>query len=77
MCASAGDGSVLGLVWTHAKAKRAVGFEINDDLVETARQRLVSVGAAVDTASPTDAGGSCYGHSQPVAHYRVGAQPEN
>lgn len=35
-----GDGAVLSLVWKHARAKKCVGFEINDDLCEAATQRL-------------------------------------
>jgi protein-L-isoaspartate O-methyltransferase len=40
----AGDGSVLSLCWEHCKASRAIGFEINNDLVQTAQQTLRDVG---------------------------------
>jgi cyclopropane fatty-acyl-phospholipid synthase-like methyltransferase len=36
----AGDGIVLCLAWRHVKAQRGTGYEINDDLVEKARQKL-------------------------------------
>ena len=36
----AGDGRVLCHIWHHAKAKEAIGFEINKDLVSSAKTRL-------------------------------------
>lgn len=36
----AGDGIVLKLVWKYSKAKKAVGYEINKELVEEARNNL-------------------------------------
>jgi predicted RNA methylase len=40
----AGDGKVLCLAWHHSKAQKATGYEINDELVETARQKLIDEG---------------------------------
>lgn len=40
----AGDGKVLCLAWHHSKAQRGTGYEINDELVEVARQKLVEEG---------------------------------
>jgi predicted RNA methylase len=40
----AGDGIVLQLVWKHSRAKKAVGYEINKELVETARDNLQIAG---------------------------------
>jgi 16S rRNA A1518/A1519 N6-dimethyltransferase RsmA/KsgA/DIM1 with predicted DNA glycosylase/AP lyase activity len=39
-----GDGSVLSILWRQAKVQSAVGFEINADLVEIARERLKKEG---------------------------------
>lgn len=40
----AGDGIVLKLVWKHAKAMKAVGYEINKELVDEARSNLQEAG---------------------------------